>query len=82
VDSLSSDGFVRRLEDPGDRRVVLVELTGPGRRELDKYREVMKRRVAGVLANLSPEKRARLRSALADLHEAIEATTKETANAR
>src|SRR5712692_10171188 len=30
VDSLARDGFVRRLEDPGDRRVVLVELTGPG----------------------------------------------------
>ncbi len=82
VDSLSSDGFVRRLEDPGDRRVVLVELTAPGRRELDKYREVMKRRVAGVLANLPADKRARLRSALADLHDAIEAMTKETANAR
>ena len=82
VDSLSRDGFVRRLEDPGDRRVVLVELTGPGRRELDKYREVMKRRVAGVLANLPAEKRVRLRAALSDLHDAIEAMTKETANAR
>jgi DNA-binding MarR family transcriptional regulator len=82
VDSLSRDGFVRRLEDPSDRRVVLVELTIQGRRELDKYREVMKRRVARVLANLSADKRARLRSALSDLHEAIEAMAKETANAR
>jgi len=82
VDSLARDGFVRRLEDPSDRRVVLVELTTPGRRELDKYREVMKRRVARVLAKLSSEKRARLRSALADLQESIEAITKETANVR
>jgi DNA-binding MarR family transcriptional regulator len=82
VDSLSRDGFTRRLEDPGDRRVVLVELTAQGRRELDKYREVMKRRVAVVLANLPADKRVRLRAALSDLHDAIEAMTKETANAR
>lgn len=82
VDSLSSDGFVRRLEDRGDRRVVLVELTAQGRRELDKYREVMKRRVAVVLANLPADKRVRLRAALADLHDAIEAMTKEPTNAR
>jgi len=35
-----------------------------------------------VLAILPADKRARLRSALADLHDAIEAMTKETANAR
>ena len=82
VDSLARDGFVRRLEDPNDRRVVLVELTAQGRRELDKYREVLKRRVAGVLARLGAEKRARLRSALADLQETIEAIAEETANVR
>src|SRR6266705_26429 len=57
VDSLSRDGFTRRLEDAGDRRVVLVELTAHGRRELDKYRAVMKRRGAVVLANLPADKR-------------------------
>src|SRR5439155_27078317 len=82
VDSLARDGFVRRLEDPNDRRVVLVELTAQGRRELDKYGEVLKRRVAGVLARLGAEKRARLRSALADLQETIEAIAEETANVR
>ncbi len=82
VDSLSRDGFVRRLEDPGDRRVVLVELTAQGRRELDKHREVMKRAVAGLLASIPADKRARLRAALSDFHGAIEAMTKETANAR
>lgn len=82
VDSLERDGFVRRLEDSNDRRVVLVELTAQGRRELDKYREVLKRRIALVLARLSAEKRSRLRSALADLQECIEATTKEMTSAR
>src|SRR2546430_8058774 len=37
VDSLSRDGFVRRLEDSGDRRVVPVALTAPRRPRPDKY---------------------------------------------
>ena len=82
VDSLTRDGLVRRLEDPADRRVVLVELTAQGRRELDKYSEIMKRGVASVLARLPADKRARLRVALTDLNDSIEAITKETANAR
>jgi len=82
VDSLIRDGLVRRLEDPADRRVVLVELTALGRRELDRYSEVMKRGVASVLARLPADKRARLRVALTDLNDSIEAITKETANAR
>ena len=57
VDSLTRDGLVRRLEDPADRRVVLVELTGQGRRELDKYSEIMKRGVASVLARLASRAR-------------------------
>jgi DNA-binding MarR family transcriptional regulator len=82
VDSLGREGFVRRLEDPADRRVVLVELTAQGRRELDRYGEAMKRSVAGVLARLPADKRARLRVALSDLNDSIEAMTKETASAR
>src|SRR5438132_13535100 len=82
VDSLWRDGFVRRLEDSEDRRVVLVELTAQGRRELDKYGEVMKRGVAALLARVPADKRARLRAALTDLNESIDAMTKETANAR
>ena len=82
VDSLAREGLVRRLEDSADRRVVLVELTAQGRRELDRYGEVMKRGVAGVLARLPADKRARLRVALTDLNDSIEAMAKETANAR
>ena len=82
VDSLTREGFVRRLEDPADRRVVLVELTAQGRRELDKHREAMKRGVAALLARVPAEKRVRLRAALSDLNESIDAMSKETANAR
>jgi DNA-binding MarR family transcriptional regulator len=82
VDSLTREGFVRRLEDAGDRRVVLVELTAQGRRELDKHREGMKRGVAALLARIPAEKRARLRAALRDLNESIDAINKEIADAR
>ena len=82
VDSLTREGFVRRLEDPADRRVVLVELTAQGRRELDKHRELMKRGVAALLARVPADKRVRLRAALSDLNESIDAMAKETANAR
>jgi DNA-binding MarR family transcriptional regulator len=82
VDSLAREGLARRLEHPADRRVVLVELTSRGRRELDRYRDHMKERVARILATLPAEKRARLRAALMDLHDAVEALTKETANVR
>ena len=82
LDSLTREGFVRRLEDPADRRVVLVELTAQGRRELDKHREIMKRGVAALLARVPADKRVRLRAALSDLNESIDAMAKETANAR
>ena len=82
VDSLAREGFVRRLEDAHDRRVVLVELTSRGRKELDRYRDYMKLRVARVLAGMPAEKRARLRSALADVQEALDAMTREAANVR
>jgi DNA-binding MarR family transcriptional regulator len=70
------------LADGGDRRVVLVEITPRGRREMDRAHDLMTERVARLLSTLSAEKRARLRSALTDLQEAIGALSKETTNAR
>src|SRR2546428_13931051 len=49
VDSLSRDGFVRRLEDSGDRRGVVVALPAPGRRELHKDRGGLEPRGGGPL---------------------------------
>jgi hypothetical protein len=42
----------------------------------------MKRGVAALLARVPADRRARLRVALADLNESIDALSKETANAR
>jgi DNA-binding MarR family transcriptional regulator len=81
VDSLERDGFVRRSEDRNDRRVVVVEITSRGRREIERVGELMTAPVAKIIASLSAEKRARLAAALADLQEAF-ASPKESANAR
>ena len=81
VDSLAGDGYVRRSEDRNDRRVVVVEITPRGRREIERVGELMTTPVAKIIASLSVEKRARLAAALADLQEAF-AAPKESTNAR
>jgi len=81
VDSLERDGFVRRSEDRNDRRVVVVDITSRGRREIERVGELMTAPVAKIIAGLSGEKRARLAAALADLQEAF-ASPKESTNAR
>ena len=81
VDSLERDGFVRRSEDRNDRRVVVVDITGRGRREIERVGELMTAPLAKIIAGLSAEKRSRLASALADLQEAF-AAPKESTNAR
>src|SRR5207245_3276599 len=82
VDSLVQEGLCRRMEDASDRRVVVVELTARGRRELERVHDVMTERVAQLLSKLPAEKRARLRSPLSDLQDAVEALGTETPSAR
>jgi DNA-binding MarR family transcriptional regulator len=83
VDSLERDGFVRRSEEPGDRRVVVVELTARGRREIERFGELMTALVAKVLVTLSSEKRGRVAAALTDLQQALsQAADKEASHVR
>ena len=81
VDLLERDGFVRRSEDRNDRRVVVVEISARGRREIERVGELMTAPVAKIIAALSAEKRLRLAAALADLQEAF-AAPKESTSAR
>lgn len=81
VDSLERDGFVRRSEDRNDRRVVVVEITARGRREIERVGELMTAPVAKIIASLPAEKRSRLAAALADLQEAF-ASPKESTHVR
>ena len=81
VDSLERDGYVRRSEDRNDRRVVVVEITARGKREIERVGELMTAPVAKILASLSADKRTRIAAALADLQEAF-ANPKESGNVR
>ena len=60
VDRLERDGLVRRVDDPEDRRVNLVEMTEAGRERLAIAKVDYFARVEQVLAGLSVEQRKAL----------------------
>ena len=55
VDRLAEQGLVRRVADPADGRVSVVELTTPGRRVLDAVSEHRLRGLRTVVAAMPPE---------------------------
>jgi DNA-binding MarR family transcriptional regulator len=55
VDRLAARGLVSRREDPGDRRVRLVELTERGRELVDEVLEARTRHLRGLLRRLDSE---------------------------
>jgi DNA-binding MarR family transcriptional regulator len=64
VEALARDGFVRRLADEEDRRVVRLEATAKGRRLLDRTRRRRITRLATGVARLSErDRRLLLRAA-------------------
>ncbi len=52
VDRLSRYGYVERLSDPGDRRVVRVRLTAKGKGVLRKAFETKKKNISRVLRRI------------------------------
>jgi len=64
ISRLEEAGLVRREASPEDRRVVLVVITDEGRATLERRRAVRIERLASIIAQLSPEHRALLTSAL------------------
>ncbi|WP_256789535.1 MarR family transcriptional regulator [Frankia sp. AvcI1] len=64
VTRLADAGLVARATDPTDGRVVRVHLTEAGRATLAARRAKRVERVAGLLAELSPQERAALSAAL------------------
>jgi DNA-binding MarR family transcriptional regulator len=60
VDALEAGGRVRRVPDPGNRRVTRIELTGAGRDTLEALRRVRREAAREVLAPLDPGQRAQL----------------------
>jgi DNA-binding MarR family transcriptional regulator len=64
ISRLEESGLVRREASPEDGRVVLVDITDEGRAMLARRRAGRTERLAGILAQLGPDHRAALASAL------------------
>jgi DNA-binding MarR family transcriptional regulator len=65
VDILARQGWVERQAHPDDRRMVLAHLTPVGTRLLTELGAAYKRRLAGLLGEISPIQAERLRQLLA-----------------
>ncbi len=57
ADRLEADGFVRRVDDPNDRRAVLAEPTAAGRNAHDAGVQALAAEEERFLEGLSPEER-------------------------
>jgi DNA-binding MarR family transcriptional regulator len=64
ISRLEESGLVRREPSPDDGRVVLVAITEQGRATLARRRSARAERLAGIIAQLSPDHRAALAAAL------------------
>jgi len=71
IEGLSAEGLVRRVDDPTDRRAVVVALTERGDLEFERVRDVMSAELIKVFEGLTADQRSRLRSAVADLNEIL-----------
>jgi DNA-binding MarR family transcriptional regulator len=68
VDILARHGWTERHAHPDDRRMVLARLTPEGLRLLDDLGTAYKRRLAALLADISPVQAERLRQLLTLIH--------------
>lgn len=71
IEGLVTDGHVRRVDDPTDRRAVMVALTATGETELERVGEFMTAAMVRVFDGLTTEQKSRLRSAIGDLSEIL-----------
>lgn len=74
VDGLVKKGLVERRVDPADRRVAMISLTEAGQRLHETSEAKAEHYLAGLLAQLAPERVARLEAAARDLSELLEPT--------
>ena len=71
VDRLERDGFVERVRDHADRRVVLVQLTNKGEQVAHHLRQFFRERMEGILCALSSEDRQMLVNIAQRLRDAV-----------
>lgn len=72
IDRLENMSLVQRVNNPNDRRSVLVELTEDGRQRLEEVREVRRRRLTNVLSQIDPKARGRVCDVLRHYATALE----------
>lgn len=72
ITALEARGWLARATDATDRRVLHLRLTETGHKALDELTPLMLAAESSALATLSPEARARVAAALADLEAALE----------
>ena len=70
VDGLVAHGLVERQADPHDRRIVRVAETAEGAKNRKQHGKEMRRRVTGLLADLSDDELGRIHDSLWTLREA------------
>ena len=71
IEGLVAEGHVRRIDDPSDRRAVVVELTDKGHAERERVGELMTTAMVRVFDGVGAEQKTRLRTAIADLNEIL-----------
>ena len=72
VDGLVELGLLERLPDPADRRAVRIDMTEPGRKDVEGRKARAAAALEPAVAALSAQDRARLAALLARLAGAIE----------
>jgi DNA-binding MarR family transcriptional regulator len=84
IEGLVDDGLVRRVDDPTDRRAVIVELTATGAAELQRVGDLMAAEVVRRLDGLTADQKGRVRAAISDLNDILIAPSaqKETRHVR
>ena len=64
VDGMARHGWVRRTQDPADRRHILIELTADGRAEAERLQRLTEDRIGTLLAAIPRGKRAQVRESV------------------
>lgn len=71
IDTLERDGFVRRENAPGDRRMMLVRLTAHGRLFLEGLLPDYFRRIAALMSRLTESERKTLVALMGKIDQAV-----------
>ena len=74
ISAMAERGWVRRAAPDGDRRVVMIEVTAPGRAALERVSKCAETHLAEVLAPLDAPARRRLQGGLGVLRKVFAGT--------